>query len=75
MSAFVDVDARVRVGTPLHGGNLFPQVPGFRDAVLDYMTELTGLGHHLISAIGRGLRLILTLFIEATFQKVVNTAP
>jgi isopenicillin N synthase-like dioxygenase len=52
-----DADARVRAGTPLHGGNLFPQLPGFRDAVLDYMTELTGLGHHLMSAIGRGLHL------------------
>jgi len=47
----------VRAGTPLHGSNLFPQVPGFRDAVLDYMTELTGLGHHLMCAIGRGLHL------------------
>jgi isopenicillin N synthase-like dioxygenase len=54
---FTDADARVRAGTPLHGGNLFPRLPGFRDAVLDYMTELTGLGHHLMSAIGRGLRL------------------
>jgi len=52
-----DVDARVRAGTPLHGSNLFPQVPGFRDAVLHYMTELTGLGHHLMCAIGRGLHL------------------
>jgi polar amino acid transport system ATP-binding protein len=52
-----DMDARVRAGTPLHGGNLFPQVPGFREAVLDYMTELTGLGHQLMSAIGRGLHL------------------
>jgi isopenicillin N synthase-like dioxygenase len=50
-----DCDARVRAGTPLHGANLFPQLPGFRDSVLDYMTELTGLGHHLMSAIGRGL--------------------
>ncbi len=52
-----DEDARVRAGIPLHGPNLFPDLPGFRDAVLDYMTELTGLGHHLMSAIGRGLRL------------------
>src|SRR3984885_7192899 len=49
-----DDDPRVLAGLPLHGRNLFPQLPGFRDAVLDYMTELTGLGHHLMSAIGRG---------------------
>jgi isopenicillin N synthase-like dioxygenase len=52
-----EADLRVRAGTPLHGRNLFPELPGFRDAVLDYMTELTGLGHHLMSALGRGLRL------------------
>ena len=52
-----DADARVRAGIPLHGANLFPDLPGFRDAVLDYMTELTGLGHHLMSAIARGLHL------------------
>ena len=52
-----DADARVRAGIPLHGANLFPDLPGFRDAVLDYMTELSGLGHHLMSAIARGLHL------------------
>jgi isopenicillin N synthase-like dioxygenase len=52
-----EADARVRAGMPLHGGNLFPNVPGFREAVLDYITELTGLGHHLMSAMGRGLHL------------------
>jgi isopenicillin N synthase-like dioxygenase len=50
-------DPRVRAGTPLHGCNLFPELPGFRDAVLEYMTELTGLGHHIMSAIARGLHL------------------
>ena len=50
-------DARVRAGIPLHGGNLFPRLPGFPDAVLDYIAELTSLGHHLMSAIGRGLHL------------------
>jgi isopenicillin N synthase-like dioxygenase len=52
-----EADERVRAGVPLHGANLFPDLPGFRDAVLDYMTELTGLGHHLMSAIARGLHL------------------
>ena len=49
-------DERVRAGTPLHGRNVFPELPGFRDAVLDYMTALTGLGHKLMTSIGRGLR-------------------
>jgi isopenicillin N synthase-like dioxygenase len=52
-----EVDERVRAGKPLHGSNLFPELPGFREAALDYMAELTGLGHHLMSAIGRGLQL------------------
>jgi isopenicillin N synthase-like dioxygenase len=50
-------DPRVRAATPLHGENLFPELPGFRDAVLEYMTELTGLGHNLMSAVARGLLL------------------
>jgi isopenicillin N synthase-like dioxygenase len=50
-------DPRVRAGTPLHGENLFPDLPGFRDAVLEYMTELTGLSHNLMSAVARGLLL------------------
>ncbi len=40
----------VAAGTPLHGANLFPDIPGFRQAVLDYMAALTGVGHHLMAA-------------------------
>ena len=36
---------RVRAGTPLHGANLLPDVPGFRETVLDYMAAVTRLGH------------------------------
>lgn len=57
-------DARVAAGTPLHGRNMFPKLPGFRDAVLDYMNALTGLGHKLMAAIGRGLRVGDTYFSE-----------
>jgi isopenicillin N synthase-like dioxygenase len=42
---------------PLHGRNLFPDVPGFRDAVLQYMESLTQLGHALLSGIALGLGL------------------
>ncbi len=59
-----DDDARVRAGTPLHGRNVFPELPGFRDAVLDYMSALTGLGHKLMTSIGRGLRLGDNYFVD-----------
>jgi isopenicillin N synthase-like dioxygenase len=57
-------DARVRAGTPLHGRNVFPELPGFREAVLDYMSALTGLGHKLMTSIGRGLRLGDNYFVD-----------
>jgi isopenicillin N synthase-like dioxygenase len=47
----------VRRGTPLHGPNLFPAIPGFRESVLRYLELLTGLGHALMSGISRGLGL------------------
>ncbi len=50
-------DVRVRRGQPLHGPNLFPRLAGFREAVLDYMRELTGLSQALMASIGRGLHL------------------
>jgi isopenicillin N synthase-like dioxygenase len=51
-------DPRVRAGLPLHGPNLFPEeVPGFREAVLDYLQALTAVGHRLIALIARGLGL------------------
>jgi isopenicillin N synthase-like dioxygenase len=57
-------DVRVRAGTPLHGRNIFPDLPGFRDAVLDYMRALTGLGHKLMTSIGRGLRVGDSYFVD-----------
>jgi isopenicillin N synthase-like dioxygenase len=48
-------DPRVRAGLPLHGRNLFPNVPGFREALLAYMSALTELGHTLMSLVARGL--------------------
>jgi len=47
----------VRSGTPLHGPNLFPAIPGFRESVLRYLESLTGLGHALMSGISLGLGL------------------
>jgi isopenicillin N synthase-like dioxygenase len=51
-------DPRVRDGTPLHGPNLFPDQPeGFREAVLEYMAALTGLGHRLMAGLALSLGL------------------
>src|SRR4030095_14005655 len=45
----------VQAGTPLHGPNLFPDIPGFRETVLRYLDVLSGLGHALMSGISLGL--------------------
>jgi isopenicillin N synthase-like dioxygenase len=55
---------RVVSGTPLHGQNIFPEIPGMRDAVLEYMTTMTGLGHTLMAMIARGLRLQDSYFVD-----------
>jgi len=47
----------VLAGTPLHGPNLFPGIPGFRETVLRYVDSLTALGHALMSGISLGLGL------------------
>jgi isopenicillin N synthase-like dioxygenase len=47
----------VQAGTPLHGPNLFPGIPGFRETVLRYLDALTALGHALMSGISLGLGL------------------
>jgi isopenicillin N synthase-like dioxygenase len=48
---------RVRAGLPLHGGNLFPDVPGFRETVLEYFALLTELGQLLMRGIALSLQL------------------
>lgn len=53
-----DDDPRVRAGVPLHGPNLFPaEPPGWRDAVLAYLSALTSLGHSLMEGIALALGL------------------
>ncbi|MEP7339199.1 MAG: 2-oxoglutarate and iron-dependent oxygenase domain-containing protein [Acidobacteriota bacterium] len=48
---------QVKAGTPLHGRNLFPALPNFRETVLDYMAEMTRLGHTLMAGIALSLGL------------------
>jgi len=48
--------------TPLHGQNLWPEVAGFRLAVLEYMAALTGVGHHLMAGLSLSLGLDAAYF-------------
>src|SRR5205814_2975551 len=58
-------DPRVLAGTPLHGPNLFPAEPeGFREAVLEYMAALTGLGHRLMAGLALSLDLEEAYFAD-----------
>jgi hypothetical protein len=58
-------DPRVLAGTPLHGPNLFPAEPeGFREAVLEYMAALTGLGHRLMAGLALSLDLEESYFAD-----------
>lgn len=55
----------VKAGTPMHGANLFPSsVPELRDAVLDYMNQMTRLGHSLMSGIALSLGLEESYFAD-----------
>ncbi len=47
----------VKAGRPLHGPNLFPALQGFRETVLEYLSELSQVGHKLMEAIGMSLGL------------------
>ena len=58
-------DPRVADGRPLHGPNLFPPRPvGFREAVLEYMSALTDLGHGLARGVALALGIDPTWFRE-----------
>ena len=47
----------VQAKTPVHGPNLFPDVPGFRETILEYMDAVTQLGHRLMEGIALSLGL------------------
>ena len=56
---------RVKDGTPLHGANLFPRdIPELRDAVLQYMDAMTGVGHALMEGIALSLGLDASYFAD-----------
>jgi isopenicillin N synthase-like dioxygenase len=57
-------DPRVQAGLPLHGSNLFPELPGFRERVLEYMNAVTAVGQSVLSGIAGGLGLSPEYFLE-----------
>lgn len=55
----------VRAGLPLHGTNLFPEgIPEFKQIVLDYLSEMTALGHALMEGIAASLGLHADYFAQ-----------
>lgn len=54
----------VRAGAPMHGANLFPNIPQFRETVLDYLDAMTQLGHALMRGIALSLGLDEDYFAE-----------
>ena len=55
----------VQAGTPLHGPNLFPDIPaGMRSTILQYMAALTELGQRLMAGVALGLGLPESYFAE-----------
>jgi isopenicillin N synthase-like dioxygenase len=59
-----DDHPKVASGIPLHGPNLFPALPGFRETVLEYMAAMTELGHRLMEGIALSLQLDACYFAE-----------
>jgi isopenicillin N synthase-like dioxygenase len=55
---------QVAAGTPLFGANLFPEIAGFRETVLEYMAALEQLGHHLMAALALSLGLDASYFAD-----------
>lgn len=58
----------VQAKTPVHGPNLFPDVPDFRATILEYMAAVTQLGHRLMEGIA------LSLGLEADYFAARYTA-
>ncbi len=54
----------VQARTPIHGRNLFPSPPGFREDVLAYLETLTRLGHVLMEGLALSLGLEASYFAD-----------
>jgi isopenicillin N synthase-like dioxygenase len=63
---------KVEANEPMHGPNLFPEIPGMRETVLEYIDALTQLGHRLMQAIALSLELPKTYFQQhLTFDPLI----
>ncbi len=54
----------VRNETPIHGKNLFPNIDGFRETILEYIDAQTQLGHTLMRGIAMSLGVEGTYFAD-----------
>jgi len=63
-SELADDDPLVRARTPLHGRNVFPTLPGLREAVLAYLDALNRLGHALMEGVALSLGLDAAYFAD-----------
>ena len=63
-SELADDHPKVAAATPMHGRNLFPDIPGYRETVLEYMDAMTRLGHALMEGIALGLGLQASYFAD-----------
>jgi isopenicillin N synthase-like dioxygenase len=57
-------DVRVQAGLPLHGMNLYPDLPAFRERLLTYIGAVTALGQQLLGAVAYGLGLPRDYFLD-----------
>jgi isopenicillin N synthase-like dioxygenase len=57
-------DARVAAGVPLHGMNLYPALPGFREVLLSYIDKVTAVGQLLLRGIAVGLGMEPDYFLD-----------
>lgn len=58
----------VKADVPMHGANLFPAIPQFRETVLEYLAAMIQLGHTLMTGIA------LSLGLEASYFRDRYTA-
>lgn len=55
---------KVLAGVPLHGANLFPDIAGFKETILEYLDKMIELGHALMKGIALSLGLEGSYFRE-----------
>lgn len=56
-SELSEAHPKVKEGVPMHGANLFPDIPHFRETVLDYMDAMITLSHSVMKGIALSLGL------------------